>query len=61
MPKRSCPKCGKTARFLADSSATAVVDYYRCDFCGAVWVLDRADPTQPPRFVTDDPKPHSDE
>jgi hypothetical protein len=38
----------------------AVVDYYRCDTCGAVWVLDRNDPIKPPRIVTCS-RPESDE
>jgi hypothetical protein len=42
-----------------ESSAVAHVDYYRCDHCGEVWVLDRGDPTKPPRLVTL-PKPPDD-
>jgi transposase-like protein len=52
MPNRPCPRCHKTGRFLKDSSSIALVDYYRCDHCGEVWVLDRSDPTKPPRSVT---------
>jgi hypothetical protein len=52
MPKRSCPQCQKTGRFLADSSAKSTVDYYRCDYCGEVWCLDRDDPTKPLKIVT---------
>jgi len=43
-----------------DSSDQAHVDYYRCDFCGNVWVLDRADPTKPPRLVTQRKTPAED-
>jgi len=35
-----------------DSSASATVDYFRCDGCGEVWVLDRTDASKPPRSVT---------
>jgi hypothetical protein len=52
MPNRPCPRCDRTGRFLKDSSSIALVDYYRCDYCGEVWVLDRSDPTKPPRSVT---------
>ena len=44
MLNRPCPNCEKTGRFLADSSEIARVDYYRCDSCGEVWILDRTDP-----------------
>jgi hypothetical protein len=60
MPNQTCPRCQKAGRFLVDSSANALVDYYRCDPCGVVWVLDRYDPSKPPRLVTR-PKPESDE
>ena len=52
MPNRPCPNCGKTGRFLVETSKDAIVDYYRCDGCGAVWLLDRSDPNQPPKLVT---------
>ncbi len=52
MPDRPCPRCRKTGRFLVDSSASATVDYFRCDGCGEVWVLDRTDASKPPRSVT---------
>jgi predicted RNA-binding Zn-ribbon protein involved in translation (DUF1610 family) len=53
MPNRPCPNCGKAAgRFLVETSKDARVDYYRCDSCGAVWTLDRIDPTKPQKFVT---------
>jgi hypothetical protein len=52
MPSRPCPRCNRTGQFLRDSSAIAMVDYFRCDFCGMVWVLDQRDPNQPPRLVT---------
>jgi uncharacterized Zn finger protein len=57
---RPCPNCGKSGRFLVDTSKIAHVDYYRCDFCGNVWVLDRSDPTKPPRFVTQPKDPNLD-
>lgn len=52
MPMQPCPDCGGAGRFLTDSSENASVDYYRCDRCGAVWVLDRVDSGKPPRIVT---------
>ena len=30
----------------------AVVDYYRCDVCGHVWVHDRHNPDSPPKPIT---------
>jgi transposase-like protein len=51
-PERPCPHCYATGRFLVDSSKQAQVDYYRCDSCGFVWVLDRSDPAKPPKSVT---------
>jgi hypothetical protein len=51
MPNRPCPNCQKTGRFLVDSSANAHVDYFRCDHCGYVWVLERSDPNAEPRVV----------
>ena len=51
MPKRPCFICGITARFLKEVSNNSDVDYYRCDRCGAVWTLDRADPNKPPFIV----------
>ena len=55
MPNRPCPRCQRTGKFLKDSSAIALVDYYRCDFCRMVWCLDKTDPNQPPKFVTPPP------
>ena len=52
MRNRPCPRCRKDGRFLDASSANALVDYYRCDYCGTVWALDQDDPTKPPRHVT---------
>jgi hypothetical protein len=57
MPNRPCPRCHQSGRFLKDSSALALVDYYRCDYCNEVWCLDRRDPAKPPRFVTVPKKP----
>jgi uncharacterized Zn finger protein len=50
MPKRLCPHCSTTARFLVEMSKNSHVDY-RCDRCGAVWTQDRADPNKPPFVV----------
>jgi hypothetical protein len=56
MPDRPCPRCQRTGRFLKDTSALARVDYYRGDFCGEVWCLDKRDETKPPVLVTQPPK-----
>jgi len=52
MPDRHCPHCGRSGRFLVDSSKNAHVDYYRCDFCAEVWVLRRSNRNKVPRLVT---------
>ena len=44
MPKSHCPQCGRTGRFLEQSSQGSVVDYYRCDGCGHVWTTPKCDP-----------------
>ena len=37
----SCPECSsRHTRWLPATSELAVVDYFRCDACGAVWVVD---------------------
>ena len=41
MPARTCPKCGIPGRHLVASSENAIVDYYRCDRCGHVWIIDK--------------------
>ena len=61
MPNRPCPRCQRTGRFLKDSSAIALVDYYRCDFCNEVWCLDKSDPDKPHRIVTVPRKPEQTE
>jgi len=60
MPNSPCPTCGKAGRFLGDSSEIAHVDYYRCDSCREVWVLDSSDPDGPPRLVTQPKGPNLD-
>jgi hypothetical protein len=52
MSSRLCPRCERPARLLKDSSTNALVDYYRCDRCNEVWVVDRKDPDTPLRSVT---------
>lgn len=37
---------------LVETSKDAHVDYYRCDSCGTVWILDPGDSTKPRKFVT---------
>jgi len=46
-----CPQCDATGGFLTDSPTTVTLDYYGCDCCGIVWVLDRIDPMKRPRVV----------
>jgi hypothetical protein len=52
MAPQLCPKCQRPARFLKDSSTDALVDYYRCDHCNDVWVVDPRVPDTPLRSVT---------
>jgi uncharacterized C2H2 Zn-finger protein len=37
---------------LPESSADAVVEYYRCDTCGRVWTDRKDDPKSPAKSVT---------
>jgi len=58
MQDQPCDQCGKTARLHVNSDATQLT--FGCDVCGAVWILDRTDPTKPPclgRRPTPEPKP----
>jgi|SRR5688572_13778247 hypothetical protein len=57
MPNRVCAKCGQPARLL-EVSSDAIVDYFRCDACGDVWVHDR-DSHSPPRPITFAEPPNS--
>jgi len=52
MPHRVCPTCGKPGRLLPDSSADSIVEYWRCDTCGAVWSHRKDDPNAPAKSVT---------
>jgi protein-arginine kinase activator protein McsA len=52
MPYRACESCGQPAQLLIETSKMAMVDYYRCDTCGDVWVHDRQDPELAPERVT---------
>jgi hypothetical protein len=48
-----CPKCQRPApRLLNGVSAEAVVNYYRCDGCGHVWILPKGDSDAAPVLVT---------
>ena len=42
-----------TPRTLDAPSQFAMVNYYRCDKCGAVWNVDKADPNGPIHIVTE--------
>ena len=57
-PHGVCAKCGKTARLL-EISADAVVDFFRCDACGDVWVHDRGNSASPPTPITFSNPPNS--
>ena len=55
MLNRVCPLCRQPGRLLDVSSNNpfrSVVDYYRCDPCGCVWSLSKADPNAPAVNVT---------
>ena len=54
MPFRLCPTCRIEARLLQHISKSALVAYYRCDTCGAIWVYDKADVGRPPERLTQD-------
>jgi hypothetical protein len=49
---RRCPTCRIEARLLDHISKSALVAYYRCDECGAIWVYDKADVDRPPECLT---------
>ena len=47
---RRCPRCeDQSGRFLADASRLAGVDYYECNHCGEIWIVDPMNPTRPLR------------
>ena len=50
-----CPTCQTPGRLLPDSSANAVVDYFRCDSCSRVWSHRKDDPNSPAKSVTTPP------
>ena len=52
MPARLCPTCHHPGRLLAHSSSGAVVEYWRCDACGAVWSHDKRVTDSPAKPVT---------
>jgi hypothetical protein len=53
MPMDLCPKCLKPEpKWLESTSAMAVVNYYRCDGCGHVWHIPKAEPDARPTSVT---------
>ena len=64
MAIQSCPRCGGTGQFLTVSKASptsAILDYFRCDDCGGIWVTDRMNPAKRPRLVAKGPKPSDDD
>jgi len=55
-----CSECyAAHGRWLPASSAAAMVDYYRCGYCGHVWTLPKAQPDASRVAVTsaDSPAP----
>jgi len=61
MPIRPCPDCGApTPRKLDGMSADVQVWYYRCEKCGCVWNVPKAQPDGPQRPVTE-PRPRDQE
>jgi hypothetical protein len=52
MSHRLCSICQVQGRLLEYTSQDAVVEYYRCDTCGHIWTLEKANPDAPPIAVT---------
>jgi Zn-finger nucleic acid-binding protein len=52
MPHRLCPVCRTPGRMLPESSADAVVEYYRCDTCGRVWTHRKDELNSSAKLVT---------
>jgi uncharacterized Zn finger protein len=52
MPARICSHCGQPGRLLEMVSLQPLVDYYRCDSCGQVWAVNKADTTLPPQIIS---------
>jgi ribosomal protein S27AE len=42
MPDQTCPRCGDNGRFLTNAPTTTR-QYFGCDRCGGVFVLDAVD------------------
>jgi hypothetical protein len=48
-----CPEChGARGRWLPTSSESAMVDYFRCGYCGHVWNTPKGQPDGKPVAVT---------
>lgn len=43
-PRKPCPECGHSGRFLPEPSIDSYVNYYRCDDCAHVWCYDKRKP-----------------
>lgn len=53
MPTRPCPNCPSTGlRFLPTASTGGLVNYYRCDACGYVFTVPKAEPDAEPIPIT---------
>jgi hypothetical protein len=54
MPVRPCPKCqNPSPRWLEEASKKTHVNYYRCEKCGHVCAVPKADPDAPPITVAE--------
>ena len=52
MPTLPCPTCHHPTPRTVDAPTTiALVNYYRCDLCGAVWNVPKSDPYGPVQIV----------
>ena len=52
MPTLACPTCQhQTPRTVEEPTAISQFNYYRCDVCGTVWHVPKADPYGPFEIV----------
>jgi hypothetical protein len=51
MPVDLCPTCQRRTASIADDTAIADVDYYRCNRCGHIWCTPKDGPGVAPRTV----------
>ena len=48
---RLCPLCRQPSRLVPPSTTRAVIEFYRCASCGAVWLHDTRNPDAPPKIL----------